>query len=283
MGFAVYLSRHTSGSPTPINEENEKLVINLIEENKHAILKQNINPLGSNKPTGKFNHSESSIQNERYDVTHTKENIHIKESAFCHINSRNKLLHSSHSLSSQIKPKLIAITTRARPKLNTFDIPIKKRFRAPKKKNSPMETQNSSKTMCNNSTQTDPDSNKGKGLTVLNPDKHAELFTAIDNTPTPEYRMKLMRVFNEEIIAENSKKDLGPIIDLVEKQGWLTLKKANPVFHKIYRDLSVTPSGCFLYDNRLVIPAKLRTTVLQTIHSKHPGQAGMLALAKLVW
>ena len=146
-----------------------------------------------------------------------------------------------------------------------------------------MEKQNSNKTMRDISTQTEPDSNKGKGLTVLNPNKHAELFTAIDNTPTPEYRMNLMRVFNDEFIAENSKKDLGPIIDLVEKQDWPTLKKANPIFHKIYRDLSVTPSGCLLYDNRIVIPAKLRLMVLQTIHSKHPGQAGMLALAKLVW
>ena len=168
---------------------------------------------------------------------------------------------------------MIAITTRAHPKLNTFDIPI----------NSPIEKQNPSKTMRDTSTQTDPDSNKGKGLTVLNPDKHAEQFTAIDNTPTPEYRLKLMRVYNEEFLAENSKKDLRPIIDLVEKHDWLTLKKANPVFHKIYRDLSVTPSGRLLYDNRLVIPAKLRPMVLQTIHSKHPGRAGMLALAKLVW
>ena len=45
--------------------------------------------------------------------------------------------------------------------------------------------------------------------------------------------MNLMRVFNEEFIAENSKKDLGPIIDLVEKHDWLTLTKANPVLHKI--------------------------------------------------
>ena len=33
----------------------------------------------------------------------------------------------------------------------------------------------------------------------------------------------------------------------------------------------------------MVIPTKLRPMVLQTIHSKHSGQAGMLALAKLVW
>ena len=92
-----------------------------------------------------------------------------------------------------------------------------------------------------------------------------------------------MKVFNEEFIAENSKKDLGPIIDLVEKQDWLSLKKTNPIFYKIHRDLSVTPSGCLLYDNRLVFPAKLRPMVLPTVHSKHPGQAGMLALAKLIW
>ena len=92
-----------------------------------------------------------------------------------------------------------------------------------------------------------------------------------------------MRVFNEKFIAKNSKKDLGPIIDLVLKHDWLTLNKVNPIFHKYHRYLSVTPTGCLLYDNRLVIPAKLRPMVLQTIHSKHPGQAGMLALAKLVW
>ena len=115
MGSADYLSRHPSGSPSPINEDDEKFVINLIEEIKHVVLKQNITLLGSNKPTGNFNQSESSVQNERNDVTHTKENTHTKESAFCHNNSRNKSLHSSHSLLSRIKPKLIAITTRACP------------------------------------------------------------------------------------------------------------------------------------------------------------------------
>ena len=42
--------------------------------------------------------------------------------------------------------------------------------------------------------------------------------------------MNLMRVFNEESIAENSKKDLGPTLDLVEKQDWLSLKKTNTGF-----------------------------------------------------
>ena len=137
--------------------------------------------------------------------------------------------------------------------------------------------------MCDSSTQTDPESNKGKGLNVLREDKHADLFTAIDQTPTLEYRQNLIRVFNEEYIAENSNEDLGPIIDLVQKRDCTTLKKVNTIFHKIYRDLSVIQTSCLLYDNRLVIPTKLRPMVLQIIHSKHPSQAGMLALAKSVW
>ena len=136
---------------------------------------------------------------------------------------------------------------------------------------------------CDTSTQTDPDSYKGKGLSALNEENNAELFSATDSTPTPGYRMNLMRVFHEEFIVENSKQDLGPIIDLVIKQDWLTLKRINPIYLKIHRDLSVTPTGCLLYENRLVIPAKLRPMVRQNIHSKHPGQAGILALAKLVW
>ena len=147
--------------------------------------------------------------------------------------------------SNKLNQKFIAITTRARPKLNTFDLPIKKRFRGPNKKKSPMETHSPNKNLCDSSTQTDIESNKGKGLSVLIPDKHEALFKTIDDSPTPEYRTNLMKVFNEEFIAENSKKDLGPIIDLVEKQDWLSLKKTNPVFYKIHRALSVTPSGCF--------------------------------------
>ena len=92
-----------------------------------------------------------------------------------------------------------------------------------------------------------------------------------------------MRVSNEEFLAEHSKKDIGLIIDMVNKQYWLSLKQANRIFHKFRCDLSVRPTGYLLFDNRLVIPTKLRPLVLQTIHSKHPGQAGMLSLSCVIW
>ena len=69
------------------------------------------------------------------------------------------------------------------------------------------------KSLQDNSAQTDPESNKGKGQSALRDEKYPEFLTAYN--PTPEYRQKLLRVFNEEFIAEKSKNDLALIIDLV--------------------------------------------------------------------
>ena len=93
-----------------------------------------------------------------------------------------------------------------------------------------METQPQNKLMFDTSTQTDPDSNKGEGFSALDAEKHAELFTAIDSTPIPEYRMNLVRVLNEEFIAEKFKKDLSPIIDLVLRTRLVDVKESESNF-----------------------------------------------------
>ena len=104
--------------------------------------------------------------------------------------------------------------------------------------------------------------------------KHAELFTAYQDNPTPLYRKNLAKVFNEKFIAEASQKQLKVIIDMVNTQNREDLKKVNPLYFRIRRDLSVTPTTCLLYDNQLVIPTELKQLVLDTIHHKHPGQGG---------
>ena len=70
-------------------------------------------------------------------------------------------------------------------------------------------TSSPNKSLCDNSTQTDTDSNKSKGLSALREEKY-DFFTEIDQLPTP--RQKLMQVFNEEYLAENSTKNLGPFL-----------------------------------------------------------------------
>ena len=110
---------------------------------------------------------------------------------------------------------MVAITTRANPTKETFTIPIQRRFRAPNKNKIHIDQQPPN--LISVSTQTDSTSNKGRGLDPLDPTRHEALFTAYDQTPTPHYRENLNRVFNEEFIAQASKKEFSPIIEFVKK------------------------------------------------------------------
>ena len=99
--------------------------------------------------------------------------------------------------------------------------------------------------------------------------------------PIPIYRENLNKVFSEEYIAEDE--DLKPIIDLVLAQNWKDSKEFKPNYYRIRRDLFITPTNCLAYDNRLVIPNKIKHMVLESIHHKNPGQFSLLALSQLIW
>ena len=190
MGFADYLSRNPSGKASPEGEDDEKFVINTIQEMKHAWLKHKIKPSEIIKPTGNYNQSAERMHLEHNDVTHAKANKTTEQHAFCLNTDKNKLLSIDQNSDSN-NSKFIEITTRNNSNKNSFDIEITKRKRAPNKKllqmNPQVETTNPSpsKQLCDNSTQTEIQSNKGKGLTPIQTDKHEELFSAIDDVPTP--------------------------------------------------------------------------------------------------
>ena len=64
----------------------------------HAILKQNIAPFGLNKPAGNYNQSESNVQKERNDVTHSKQNTHtLKKAPFAIVNTTSRSIHYQFS------------------------------------------------------------------------------------------------------------------------------------------------------------------------------------------
>ena len=113
--------------------------------------------------------SNNSTQNEQNDITQTKQYTLTKEHVFC----VNSLSIKSPYLTQNFTPKgdwkLI-------PK-NTFGRQIKKRKRAPNKKATKVELQNSpNKVSRDISTQTDFYSNNGKGLSVFQEDKHNYIF-----------------------------------------------------------------------------------------------------------
>ena len=134
IGFADYLSRNPPSDASPPSEKDKNFVINTIEEIKHALLRVNIAPNGAT--------NKNTEQNQSYDVTSTK-HAHSKETtAFRQLPHAKQSLSSLRKLNynSQIKhtksiQNLVAITTRANPTKDTFEIPIRRRFRAPNKKN----------------------------------------------------------------------------------------------------------------------------------------------------
>ena len=134
MGFADYLSRNPSGKPSPESDDDKKIVINTIREIKHAWLKHIIKPSDIVRPTGSHNQLAERKQLEHNDVTHAKENTLIEQHAFFLNTAKKKSLITEQNSNTHNNTKLIPITTRNNPKRNTFEIKIKKRKRAPKKK-----------------------------------------------------------------------------------------------------------------------------------------------------
>ena len=128
-------------------------------------------------------------------------------------------------------------------------------------------------------------SNKGLGRSALRPSPEDPIFPLSNTVDMPQYQKNLCQVFGEEFLAEATQKDknMTPIIKLIKEKDWETLKRVSPYFYSLKRDLAVTPSGCVLYDNRLMVPAALKQLVINALHQTHPGQTGMLRLADLVW
>ena len=210
-------------------EEDKNFVINTVNEITFALIKNSITPNGASKFI-----ADKKLVNSN-DVINPLQNNSERNNAFSLQQLRNQSLYTSSIAHSHINPnsnlsnsKLIAITTRKNPLKENFQVPIKKRFRAPNKKLQMEQSTSTPKTLINSSTQTYYTSNKGKGLDVIGESKHEELFPSYDNTPAPLYRENLNRVFSEEFIAQASIKDLKHIIDLVTTQNAETTK-SNPM------------------------------------------------------
>ena len=294
----------------PPSAYDTQFIVNLINDFKFILTQNSINYTSATRTN-----SDKYQTNQLHAYNNTHANNY--EDAFClnlsnfqplslhHSNSQNsnqfiqnKISHNSNSNTKPqgLSPKVtsinslipktskqipqgyqtIHVTTRNRPKLNTFDQKITKRQRAPNK-------MNNNKTTIG--TQTDENTNKGLGRAAIRPDPQNPIYPLANTANMPQYRKNLSQVFGEEFVAEATQNDrqMAPIIKLIRDKDWETLKKASPYFYSLKRDLSITPSGCVLYDNRLTVPNSLKQLVINSLHQTHPGQSGMLRLAELVW
>ena len=183
MGFADYLSRNPTGEAIPPTDEDKNFVIKTIEEFKLFITRNSLSPNGASNsfsPRGAINSTNQNTDTklDENDVINPKHTSNKTNNAFCLNTLTNQSHINSHSLTPNsnfklINKNIVGITTRRNPNKDTFNIPIKRRFRAPYKTTNPhMEQPSNSKTFTSCSTQTEFNSNKGKGLDPSDHSKH---------------------------------------------------------------------------------------------------------------
>ena len=199
------------------------------------------------------------------------------------INSIHPTNHNFQNKNANYLPQVynsVNVTTRNRLKHNTIEEKIIRRKRSTNKQLTKMNPKQNTI-----ATQTDEVSNKGLGRSALKPNPEDPIFPLSNTVDMPQYRNNLCQVFGEEFLAVATQRDenMAPIIKLIKEKDWETLKRVNPYFYSSKRDLAVIPSGCVLYDNRLMVPAALKQLVINALQQTHPGQTGMLRLADLVW
>ena len=174
--------------------------------------------------------------------------------------------------------------TRNRPQIETSNKPVIRRFRGPtEQKEYNKQTKDSSYSrppLVIISTQAEEPENIENVREPVQAQLHPR-FISFKQPPTINARLPqtLFKVFGEEFLAEATKQDrsLTPLMKLIKDKDWESLK-TNKYFYSLRKDLAETESGCIQYDNKLLIPRRLKQLVIDAIHQTHPGQAGMLRL-----
>ena len=311
MGFADYFSRNPNGIAIQPSEEDPHFVINQIKDFKYTLIKNTLRNNTNNRPfhndvtnrslhkqttTHAFCHSRPRKQslnlkhNLNTQILHTDKINSIKPQPYSNNSSYKPLkIFKQFSTNYQSKNQFINVITRSRPQVDTFNRPVIRRHRAPNKKRTipqNMENQTTRPPLVTISTQTEDSDNIGRGREPIQPALHPQKFPLSSNRERmPDYRKHLSRVFGEEFLAEATKQDrtLTPIIKTIKGKDWEALRKSNKYFYSLRKDLSVTNSGCMIYDIKLVIPRNIKQFVIDAIRQTHPGQAGMLSLGNLIW
>ena len=90
-------------------------------------------------------------------------------------------------------------------------------------------------------------------------------------------------LFNENFLALETTSDLHlrEVCDCVENKDWERLKQFDPVYYRS-RDSLANMNGVLVYDEKIVIPKKLRPKFVTLLHAAHPGQLGMTSASEFM-
>ena len=109
--------------------------------------------------------------------------------------------------------------------------------------------------------------------------------TNTEEEDTPLYRRKLQKIWVVNFIAAPTRKykNLRPLVNFVRKRDWDATKLLFGGYWYNIRNRLQVKDDQLLIDDRIVLPIKLRQTVLDSLHLTHTGFAAMLDLCQNIW
>ena len=101
---------------------------------------------------------------------------------------------------------------------------------------------------------------------------------------TEELEKTLKGMLGANFLAASTTADpvLREVRDCVEQKDWDRLKEFDRTYWEL-RDSLHNRNGVLCYDEKVVIPTKLRPQLMQIFHAAHPGQLGMLDVSASAW
>ena len=106
---------------------------------------------------------------------------------------------------------------------------------------------------------------------------HSNIGTSLTDSPHIFSFDKVVgTVFNKGLIASLTSKDavLKEVRDCIIRSDEERLKALNPFLHSYWRDLHVS-NGCVCMDEKVAIPNTLKYSLIEDLHTSHPGSWGM--------
>ena len=260
MGLADYMSRNPSELAKPPSTYDENFIIAQIDVIKETlkILRKRGRPKKHNKfqKTNKYNlrNSHKIFQpqpNEtNYDVTNNKQDTQ-QTNTQAHLPINTAISKQQFNSNKHLNSANEMENTTNNPEITTTNSPVQKTLFSMRNYLSPTPKQ----------------------------EDHQPITTAND-----QLLNQLDSIFNKDLIAAMINRDtvLREIRDCIINEDQARCKSLSKQIHAKWGSLSVN-NGCILVDNKLAIPNILKESVMDVLHSTHPGAWGMTELGQRLW
>ena len=281
MGFVDYLSRHPSGEPAPVKLDDKKFVTASVNQISTLLGFDHMMPRNSWSQI-RDNFSQHYLA---HDVTHCNTvGQSTDHMTYQEIEREKRIANAAETFQAIVNYSNISVCQNSHSRTEDCDSSCKIDFFT------------NFKTLKEMTEQLKPNEQTEHSITenmdTLTPSTSNPSDNPLERSPSKKKTVKINifpfswpEIFDSKFMSLLSKQDLvlKIIIKAVEEDRKQDILQLGNYYKSYLNNLHVS-GGCLYLDNRLVIPACLRSTMLHRLHEAHPGQFAMKSLAtQCIW